>query len=295
MDDKRGNIMATIMDGKALAAKVDVATKNKVQKLADQGIVPGLVVILVGEDPASQIYVRNKERRAKKMGLNSDVRKLPDTISESELIEVIHEYNVNPKIHAILVQLPLPAQIDEFNITMAIAPEKDVDGFHPLNLGRLLVNKVAKTPVACTPQGIMTILNAYHISLSGKKVVIIGRSTIVGKPMAALLVNANATVTIAHSHTRHLSEVTREADILIVAVGIAHFIHAKDVKEGAVVVDVGMDRDADNKLVGDVDFESVKPKAAFLTPVPKGVGPMTITTLMAQTVSLAEWSSEENG
>ncbi|WP_412988173.1 bifunctional 5,10-methylenetetrahydrofolate dehydrogenase/5,10-methenyltetrahydrofolate cyclohydrolase [Pediococcus siamensis] len=287
--------MATIIDGKALAAKLDEATRKRVKQLAEHGIIPGLVVVLVGDDLASQIYVRNKERRAKKMGLHSIVRKLPATITEAELIQVIQEYNEDTSIHAILVQLPLPAQINEFHVTTAIDPKKDVDGFHPVNLGKLLVNKTDRTPIACTPQGIMTMFKAYHIPLDGKRVVVIGRSTIVGKPMAALLINANATVTITHSHTHHLAQLTREADILIVAVGIAHFVHATDVKPGAVVIDVGMDRDEKGKLVGDVDFTTVQDRASYITPVPKGVGPMTITTLMAQTVALAEWSGEENG
>ena len=287
--------MATIMDGKALAAEIDKTTTVRIQRLADQGIVPGLVVILVGDDPASKIYVRNKERRAKKMKINSIVRNLPDTISEADLIKIIQTYNENPTIHAILVQLPLPAHINEFNVTNAIAPEKDADGFHPTNIGKLVINHTEKTPIACTPQGIMSIFNAYHIDLDGKKAVVVGRSTIVGKPMAALLVNANATVTVAHSHTHNLSQLTREADILVVAVGIAKYIKEADVKSDAVVIDVGMDRDVNGKLVGDVDFSEVERKASYITPVPKGVGPMTITTLISQTVALAEWSSEKNG
>lgn len=289
------NFMATIMDGKALAAEIDMRTANRIQRLADQGITPGLVVILVGKDPASQIYVRNKERRAEKLGIHSIVRNLPETISEKELIKIIQEYNEDPTVHAILVQLPLPEQINEFHVTMAISPTKDVDGFNPFNLGKLLINKTDQTPIACTPQGIMSFFKKYQIDLDGKKVVMVGRSTIVGKPMAALLTNANATVTIAHSHTHHLSELTREADILIVAIGVAHYIKAEDVKPGAVVIDVGMDRDSNGKLVGDVDFESVEKKVSYITPVPKGVGPMTITTLISQTVTMAEWSSEKNG
>ncbi|WPC17529.1 bifunctional methylenetetrahydrofolate dehydrogenase/methenyltetrahydrofolate cyclohydrolase FolD [Pediococcus inopinatus] len=287
--------MTTILDGKALAAKTDENTKIEIQDLADRGIIPGLVVILVGHDEASQLYVRNKDKRARKMGIHSVVRNLPETITEEELIQIIHSYNADPTINAILVQLPLPAHINEFHVTTAIAPQKDADGFHPVNLGKLIVNRTEQTPIACTPAGIMEFFKAYHISLDGKKAVVVGRSTIVGKPMAALLVNANATVTVAHSHTKKLSELTQEADILVVAVGVAHFIKAGDVKNGAVVIDVGMDRDAQHKLVGDVDFDEVKNKAAYITPVPRGVGPMTISMLMAQTVSLTKWSSEQNG
>lgn len=287
--------MATILDGKALAAEIDKNTMLEVQKLSDRGITPGLVVILVGHDEASQLYVRNKERRAKKMGFHSVIRNLPETITETELIQIVQKHNTDPTINAILVQLPLPAHINDFHVTMAISPQKDADGFHPLNLGKLILNQANQTPVACTPSGIMEFFKAYNIPLDGKRAVVIGRSAIVGKPMAALLVNANATVTVAHSHTTNLSELTRKADILVVAVGIAHFIKADDVKPGAVVIDVGMDRDVQHKLVGDVDFKEVEKKAAYITPVPRGVGPMTITMLMAQTVSLTKWSSEQDG
>lgn len=282
--------LGQIIDGKALAVGIDLQTKAEVMQLKERGIVPHLAVVLVGDDPASHIYVRNKKRRAEKLGIQSTVCQFPSSVTEATLLKEIDRLNHDASVHAILVQMPLPPQIDEFKVTLAIDPRKDADGFHPVNMGRLLQNKTDHTPVACTPRGIMQMLHKYNINPEGKKAVVIGRSMIVGKPMAALLLNANATVTVAHSHTKNLSELTKQADILVVATGIAHFIKANQVKDGAVVIDVGMNRDQNGKLTGDVDFAEVSPKASFITPVPKGVGPMTITMLMRQTIDLTKWS-----
>ncbi|MFC6181978.1 bifunctional 5,10-methylenetetrahydrofolate dehydrogenase/5,10-methenyltetrahydrofolate cyclohydrolase [Lactiplantibacillus daowaiensis] len=282
--------MTTIIDGKAVAKKVNEATATVVAELKQQGVQPGIAVIIVGEDPASQIYVRNKNRKATKLGLHSVVRQLPATTTQAELLSIIDDYNSDDSIHGILVQSPLPKQINEPLITLAIDPKKDVDGFHPTNVGKLLTNFPGKYPVANTPRGIMTLLAEYGVDPAGKQAVVIGRSTIVGKPMAALLTNANATVTIAHSRTQDLKALARTADILVVATGIAHLITGADIKPGATVIDVGMDRDENGKLVGDVDFDSAQDVAGLITPVPGGVGPMTIATLMQTTVELAKWS-----
>lgn len=285
-----GNIMSQIIDGKTLAAEIDDQTMIATQELKQNGITPHLVVILVGDDGASQIYVRNKERRAQKLGIKSTVIRMDSSTTEQELLLKIEELNQDADVNAILVQMPLPNQIDEFKVIMAIDPKKDADGFHPVNVGRLFENETDQTPIACTPQGIMEMFKKYKIDLDGKNAVVVGRSTIVGKPMAALLLNANATVTVTHSHTHNLEEITKNADVLVVATGIAHFIKEEQVKDGAVVIDVGMDRDENGKLTGDVDFENVQKKASFITPVPKGVGPMTISMLMKQTVNLTKWS-----
>lgn len=282
--------MGQIIDGKTLAAEIDKQTMTEVQKLKNQGVEPHLVVVLVGENPASQIYVRNKEKRANKLGIKSTLVTMNDDISENELLLKIQELNQTEDVNAILVQMPLPKHIDAFKVTMAIDPRKDVDGFHPVNVGKLSEGKTQHTPIACTPQGIMEMFQKYHIDIQGKRAVVVGRSSIVGKPMAALLLNANATVTLAHSYTKDLAALTKEADILVVATGIAHFIKEDQVKEGAVVIDVGMDRDENGKLTGDVDFENVEKHVSYITPVPKGVGPMTISMLMKQTVNLTKWS-----
>lgn len=274
--------MATIIDGKALAQKKQADLAQKVEKLkADKGIVPGLVVILVGDNPASQVYVRNKERSAKKVGFLSETVRLSDAISEEELIAVIEQYNDDNRFHGILVQLPLPSHINDKRILLAIDPKKDVDGFHPMNTGHLWNGRPVMVP--CTPAGIMEMFREYNVDLEGKNAVIIGRSNIVGKPMAQLLLDKNATVTLTHSRTRHLSKITSQADILIVAIGRGHFVTKEFVKEGAVVIDVGMNRDDDGKLIGDVKYDEVEPIASFITPVPGGVGPMTITMLLEQT------------
>ncbi|MGV8957643.1 bifunctional methylenetetrahydrofolate dehydrogenase/methenyltetrahydrofolate cyclohydrolase [Lactococcus lactis] len=281
-----------LIDGKALAAKMQAELKVKVDKLKEADNVPGLAVILVGEDPASQIYVRNKARQATAIGLNSSVVRLPETVSEQELLDLIEQYNQSEQWHGILVQLPLPEHISEEKVLLAIDPEKDVDGFHPMNMGRLWSGNPLMIP--STPAGIMEIFREYNVELSGKRAVVIGRSNIVGKPMAQLLMMADATVTIAHSKTENLRELTKEADVLVVAIGRDRMIKAEDVKEGAVVIDVGMNRDEDGKLHGDVDFDEVKDVASLITPVPGGVGPMTITMLMEQTVRAASRKINEN-
>ncbi|WP_238377941.1 bifunctional methylenetetrahydrofolate dehydrogenase/methenyltetrahydrofolate cyclohydrolase [Lactococcus lactis] len=281
-----------LIDGKALAAKMQAELKVKVDKLKEADNVPGLAVILVGEDPASQIYVRNKARQATAIGLNSSVVRLPETVSEQELLDLIEQYNQSEQWHGILVQLPLPEHISEEKVLLAIDPEKDVDGFHPMNMGRLWSGNPLMIP--STPAGIMEMFREYNVELSGKRAVVIGRSNIVGKPMAQLLMMADATVTIAHSKTENLRELTKEADILVVAIGRDRMIKAEDVKEGAVVIDVGMNRDEDGKLHGDVDFDEVKNVASLITPVPGGVGPMTITMLMEQTVRAASRKMNEN-
>lgn len=278
--------MSTVINGRELADQMQAEIQKDVEKMTQQGIQPGLVVLLVGENPASQTYVRNKERAAAKIGILSKVEKLPETISEEELLAEIDKYNQDSRFHGILVQLPLPKHIDEEKILLAIDPKKDVDGFHPMNLGRLFVGKPEMIP--CTPYGIMKMFEAYDIGLTGKRAVVIGRSNIVGKPMAQLLLMKNATVTIAHSKTEHLAEVAKEADILVVAIGRGHFVTKEFVKPGAVVIDVGMNRNQEGKLIGDVAFDEVSEIASYITPVPKGVGPMTITMLMYQTVEAAK-------
>lgn len=286
------NSSMNLIDGKALAAKMQAELKVKVDKLKEADNVPGLAVILVGEDPASQIYVRNKARQATAIGLNSSVVRLPETVSEQELLDLIEQYNQSEQWHGILVQLPLPEHISEEKVLLAIDPEKDVDGFHPMNMGRLWSGNPLMIPA--TPAGIMEMFREYNVELSGKRAVVIGRSNIVGKPMAQLLMMADATVTIAHSKTENLRELTKEADVLVVAIGRDRMIKAEDVKEGAVVIDVGMNRDEDGKLHGDVDFDEVKDVASLITPVPGGVGPMTITMLMEQTVRAASRKINEN-
>lgn len=278
--------MATRIDGKKLAADMQAQIATEVAELAKEGIRPGLVVILVGENPASQVYVRNKERSAEKIGLLSKVDRLPATTSEEDLLAIIASYNQDDRFHGILVQLPLPEHIDEEKVLLAIDAKKDVDGFHPMNLGNLL----AGTPdmIPCTPYGIMKMFEAYNIDLEGKEAVVIGRSNIVGKPMSLLLLEKNATVTITHSRTKDLASVAKKADILVVAIGRGEFVTKEFVKEGAVVIDVGMNRNAEGKLVGDVKFDEVEPLASYITPVPGGVGPMTITMLMQQTLEAAK-------
>ncbi|WP_105113721.1 bifunctional methylenetetrahydrofolate dehydrogenase/methenyltetrahydrofolate cyclohydrolase [Streptococcus suis] len=272
----------TVIDGKALAAKLQAALAEKTARLkAEKGLVPGLVVILVGEDPASQVYVRNKERSALAAGFKSEVVRVAATISEAELLELIERYNQDDAWHGILVQLPLPAHISEEKVLLAIDPDKDVDGFHPTNMGKFWSGHPVMIP--STPAGIMEMFKEYQIDLEGKSALVIGRSNIVGKPMAQLLLDANATVTIAHSRTKNLPELARQADILVVAIGRGHFVTKEFVKPGAVVIDVGMNRDENGKLIGDVKYDEVADLASHITPVPGGVGPMTITMLMEQT------------
>ncbi|MDG4509684.1 bifunctional methylenetetrahydrofolate dehydrogenase/methenyltetrahydrofolate cyclohydrolase [Streptococcus suis] len=272
----------TVIDGKALGIKMQAALAEKTARLKEEkGLVPGLVVILVGENPASQVYVRNKERSALAAGFKSEVVRVPDTISESDLLDLIERYNQDDEWHGILVQLPLPAHISEEKVLLAIAPDKDVDGFHPTNMGKFWSGHPVMIP--STPAGIMEMFKEYQIELEGKSALVIGRSNIVGKPMAQLLLDANATVTIAHSRTKNLPELARQADILVVAIGRGHFVTKEFVKPGAVVIDVGMNRDENGKLIGDVKYDEVSEVASYITPVPGGVGPMTITMLMEQT------------
>lgn len=274
--------MANIIDGKALAEKLQAKLAEKTAKLkAETGQEPGLVVILVGDNPASQIYVRNKERSALAAGFRSEVVRLPESTSQKELLALIAKYNQDPDWHGILVQLPLPAHIDDEAVLLAIDPDKDVDGFHPTNMGRLWSGHPLMIP--STPAGIMEMFREYKVDLEGKNAVVIGRSNIVGKPMAQLLLSKNATVTLTHSRTHHLAKIAKKADILVVAIGRGHFVTKDFVKEGAVVIDVGMNRDENGKLIGDVKFDEVAEVASLITPVPKGVGPMTITMLMEQT------------
>lgn len=278
--------MANIIDGRKLADKMQQDLQKEVATLKQAGITPGLAVILVGDNPASQVYVRNKERSAQKIGIYSLVERLPETTSEAALLERIAELNQAKEIHGILVQLPLPPHINAHKVLLAISPAKDVDGFHPVNMGYLFSGRPHIIP--CTPYGIMQMLEAYHIEPAGKRAVVIGRSNIVGKPVAQLLLMADATVTVAHSKTPQLPEVAKEADILVSAVGKGNFVTADFIKPGAVVIDVGMNRDSAGKLVGDVAYAEVAPLTSYITPVPGGVGPMTITMLMVQTVAAAK-------
>lgn len=276
----------SIIDGKLVAAQLKEQLKAEVEALKQQGVVPGLAVVLVGEDPASTIYVRNKTKTCEELGLYAEKYALPKDTSQQELLKLIDELNANPKLHGILVQLPLPKQIDEQAVIKAIAPEKDVDCFHSSNVGKVMIGNSTIKP--CTPEGIIHLLDAYDLEISGKECVIVGRSNIVGKPMAMLMLHRNATVTICHSQTKNLAEICRRADILIAAVGKANFITKDMVKPGAVVIDVGMNRDAEGKLCGDVAFDEVKEAASHITPVPGGVGPMTIVLLMKNTIEAAK-------
>ncbi len=279
--------MAQIISGKEVSAKVREELKKETQALIEStGIYPGLAVILVGNDPASQVYVRNKQLACEELGFHPFEYKLSENTTQEQLLDLISVLNKDPKVHGILVQLPLPDHLDEQSVLYSIAPEKDVDAFHPYNVGKIMIGSYDVLP--CTPAGVMELLDAYGVEISGKNCVVIGRSNIVGKPMAMLLLQRSGTVTICHSRTKNLAEVCAEADILVVAIGKPKFVTADMVKEGAVVVDVGINRDENNKLCGDVDFESVEPKASLITPVPGGVGPMTITMLMKNTLRAAK-------
>ena len=275
-----------IMDGKGLAKKMQDQMKKQVAALTAEGKTPGLCVILVGEDKASQVYVRNKEKQSEAKGMNSRVVRLAADISEADLLAEVEKQNQDDSMHGILVQLPLPKHIDEQKVLRAIRYEKDVDGFHPMNVGNFFLGNESALP--CTPYGIMKILDEYNIALEGKKALVIGRSNIVGKPMSIMLLNENATVTIAHSRTKNLKELAKEADILVAAIGRGHFVTADFIKEGAVVIDVGMNRSAEGKLIGDVDTAAAMGIASHITPVPGGVGPMTITMLLQQTIDKAK-------
>ena len=278
--------MAQIIDGKKISAAVKAEVAAGVAALKERGIETGLAVVLVGDDPASRVYVNNKKKACALCGIRSFEYTLPAETKEEELLALVGKLNADPAVDGILVQLPLPPQIDEQKVIAAIAPEKDVDAFTEGNVGRIMIGDYHFLP--CTPAGCMTLIDSTGVSVDGKNCVVVGRSNIVGKPMAMLLLHRNGTVTICHSHTKNLAEICSQADILVSAVGKAGFITAPMVKEGAVVIDVGMNRNAEGKLCGDVDFEAVEKKAGFITPVPGGVGPMTIAMLMRNTLTAAK-------
>ncbi|MED3985418.1 bifunctional methylenetetrahydrofolate dehydrogenase/methenyltetrahydrofolate cyclohydrolase FolD [Peribacillus simplex] len=283
---------AQIINGKEIAESVRQEISKEVQQLREKNVVPGLAVILVGDNQASQTYVRNKQKACEDLGMHSVLIKKPAELSQEELIESIAELNQDDSIHGILVQLPLPGHIQEKAIIEAISPEKDVDGFHPINIGRMMTGQDAFLP--CTPYGVMVMLEYIDYDLEGKHVVIVGRSNIVGKPAGQMFLNANATVTYCHSRTKDLAYYTKQADVVVAAVGKRDTITSDHIKEGAVVIDVGMNRNDEGKLCGDVAFDEVKNKASYITPVPKGVGPMTITMLMKNTVKSAQKALEQN-
>lgn len=286
---RKDGLMAHLLDGQKTAQLIKDELINDIACLKNRGITPGLAVILVGENPASKVYVGHKEKACQALGIYSEVIRMPETATTAEVLAVIGELNQRDAIHGILVQLPLPQAVDEQQVIEAIVPEKDVDGFHPINTGCLWQGKDAFIP--CTPQGVMELLDRYDIAVAGKHAVIIGRSNIVGKPMAALLLAKSATVTICHSKTENLAGLTKQADIVIAAVGKPQFVTSSMVKAGAVVIDVGINR-LDKKLVGDVDFASVQEIASAITPVPGGVGPLTIAMLLKNTVKAAKLISE---
>ena len=278
--------MAIIIDGKAVSAATREAIKNEVAELKEKGVTPGLAVIIVGDDPASRVYVNNKKKACAELGMLSEEYALPAETTNEELLGLINELNGRKDINGILCQLPLPRHLDEKAVINAIAPEKDVDAFHPVNVGGIMTGDYSFLP--CTPAGVMQMLKHYDIQTAGKHCVVIGRSNIVGKPMAMLMLHANATVTICHSRTVNLAEECKRADILIAAVGKPKFVTPDMVKEGAVLIDVGMDRDENGKLCGDVDFDAVEPICGAISPVPGGVGPMTISMLMRNTLTAAK-------
>ncbi len=278
--------MYRIIDGKAVSKQVKEQVKAETQELKNKGITPGLAVIIVGEDPASQVYVRNKERACDEVGFYSEKFALPENTTQEELNNLVKELNGRKEINGILCQLPLPGHLDDKKVINLIDPVKDVDAFHPVNVGAIMIGDYNFLP--CTPAGVMELIHSAGVDITGKKAVVMGRSNIVGKPMAMLLLHENATVEIVHSKTNDIASVTKEADILVAAVGKAKFVTADMVKDGAVVIDVGMDRDENGKLCGDVDFENVKVKCSYITPVPGGVGPMTISMLMKNTLTAAK-------
>lgn len=282
--------MANIIDGKVISAAVKSRIASETEELKNMGVTPGLAVIIVGEDPASKVYVNNKKRACVDLGMKSFEYALPENTTESELLELINKLNNDKEVNGILCQLPLPSHLDEELVINSILPEKDVDAFHPQNVGKIVTGNYDFLP--CTPAGIMEMLEYEKIDITGKQCVVIGRSNIVGKPMSMLLLHKNGTVTICHSKTKNLAEVCRTADILVAAVGRANFVTADMVKEGAVVIDVGINRLENGKLCGDVNFAEVEPKASYITPVPGGVGPMTIATLMKNTLTAAK---KQNG
>jgi methylenetetrahydrofolate dehydrogenase (NADP+)/methenyltetrahydrofolate cyclohydrolase len=279
--------MAEIIDGKAIALKIRKKIGEEVKELySNKGIYPGLAVVLAGDNPASQIYVRMKAKACSEAGINSFEQRFPSDVSQKELLITIDDLNKDPRVHGILIQLPLPDSLNTENILKAVSPEKDIDGFHPFNLGLLLTGKPSYLP--CTPYGIMTLLDTIGVDPKGKEAVILGRSNIVGKPTALLLLHRHATVTLCHSKTRELAEKVSRADILIAAIGRPQMIKGEWIKEGSVVIDVGINRIDDGKLVGDVDFDEARKRASFITPVPGGVGPMTIAMLLQNTLTAAK-------
>lgn len=278
--------MAKIIDGKQISLDIKNELKEKVAKYKEQGVEITLAVVKVGNDPASAVYVRNKEKACEYVGINSKTLALPEETTEEELLNVVKKLNEDKNVNGILVQLPLPKHIDESKVLLTIDSTKDVDGFHPVNVGKMVIGEDTFLP--CTPAGIIEMIKRTDIDIEGKECVVIGRSNIVGKPMAMLMLKENATVTIAHSRTKDLKEVTKRADIIVAAIGKAKFVTADYVKEGAVVIDVGMDRDENGKLCGDVDFESVSKVASAITPVPGGVGPMTVTMLLVNCLRSVE-------
>lgn len=278
--------MAKIIDGKAVSASVKEAVAKEAAVLKEKGILVGLAVVIVGNDPASRVYVNNKKKACVACGIESYEYALPEETTEEELLALVEKLNGDPAVNGILVQLPLPRQIDEHRIIEAISPKKDVDAFHAVNVGKIMIGDFDFLP--CTPSGCMDLIDSTGVPVEGKRCVVIGRSNIVGKPMAMLLLHRNGTVTICHSKTKNLKEICREADILVAAVGRPNFVTADMVKEGAVVIDVGMNRLENGKLCGDVDFEGVSKVAGWITPVPGGVGPMTIATLMRNTLTAAK-------
>ena len=275
-----------LIDGKAVSASVRARVKQETEELKKQGVTPGLAVIIVGDDPASQVYVRNKEKACAEVGFYSEKYALPSSTTQQELNNLVQELNSRKEINGILCQLPLPGYLNDKEVIELIDPVKDVDAFHPVNVGRIMIGDYDLLP--CTPAGIMELIRTTGIETKGKKAVVIGRSNIVGKPMAMLLLHADCTVEITHSKTADLKEITKTADILVAAIGKAKFVTADMVKDGAVVIDVGMNRDENGKLCGDVDFDFVSPKCSFITPVPGGVGPMTISMLMQNTLTAAK-------
>ena len=283
---RKERAMAKIIDGKAISATIKDELKEQVKAYKEQGIEITLAVVKVGNDPASAVYVRNKEKACEYVGITSRTLALPEETTEEELLKVVEDLNNDSAVNGILVQLPLPKHIDESKILLAIDSNKDVDGFHPVNVGKMVIGEDAFLP--CTPAGIIEMLKRSDVDITGKECVVIGRSNIVGKPMSILMLKENATVTIAHSRTKDLKEVTKRADILIAAIGKAKFVTSDYVKDGTVVIDVGMDRDEDGKLCGDVDFASVEKIASAITPVPGGVGPMTVTMLLVNCLRSVE-------
>lgn len=279
--------MAKIIDGKAISAAIRAEISEKVAKMkAEKGIVPGLAVIIVGEDPASQVYVRNKAKDCEETGINSIVHALPENTTEEELLALVHKLNNDDSVHGIIVQLPLPKHLNSDLIINNIDVKKDVDAFHPYNVGKIMIGDYELLP--CTPAGVMALLERSNIEVAGKNCVVVGRSNIVGKPQAMMLLHKNGTVTVCHSKTKNLKEICLSADILVVAIGRAKFITGDMIKEGAVVIDVGMCRDENGKLCGDVDYESAEKKASYITPVPGGVGPMTRVMLLQNTLTAAK-------